>query len=67
MIKRTRKMANKGVVDHLFRLGVNAMYHEDMYHVVQQVWKTFWLSRAILPQLCNRDACSPAWDNNVIC
>jgi hypothetical protein len=24
-------------VDHLFRLGVNVMYHEDMYLVVQQV------------------------------
>jgi hypothetical protein len=24
-------------VDHLFQLGVNVMYHEDMYLVVQQV------------------------------
>jgi hypothetical protein len=55
------------VVDHLFRLGVNVMYHEDMYHVVQQVLKTFWLSRAFLPNFCNRDVCSPAWDNNVMC
>jgi hypothetical protein len=24
-------------IDHLFQLGVNVMYHEDMYLVVQQV------------------------------
>jgi hypothetical protein len=26
-----------GGVDHLFQLGVNVVYHEDMYLVVQQV------------------------------
>jgi hypothetical protein len=26
-----------GCVDHLFRLGVNVMYHEAMYLVVQHV------------------------------
>jgi hypothetical protein len=28
---------DESAVDHLFRLGVNVMYHEDMYLVVQQV------------------------------
>jgi hypothetical protein len=36
-------------VDHLFRLGVNVMYHEAMYLVVQHILKTYGSAGQILP------------------
>jgi hypothetical protein len=35
-------------VDHLFQLGVNVMYHEDMYFVVQYILKTYGSAWKIL-------------------
>jgi hypothetical protein len=57
-----------GSVDHLFRLGVNVMYHEAMYLMVQLSLKT-WLNGAnfsLDTSFCNQNVRSPAWDNNVI-
>jgi hypothetical protein len=36
-------------VDHLFQLGVNVMYHEDMYLVVQHILKTYGSARKHFP------------------
>jgi hypothetical protein len=37
------------ILDHLFRLGVNVMYHEAMYLVVQHILKTYGSAGQILP------------------
>jgi hypothetical protein len=59
----------KGIVDHLFRLGVNVMYHEAIYLVVQHVLKTYGSAGQFFSQqvfLCIRNVRSLAWDNNAI-
>jgi hypothetical protein len=56
-------------VDHLFRLGVNVMYHEAMYLMVLLILKIYGSAGQFCPRhvfLCNQNVCSPAWDNNVI-
>ena len=60
---------SEGLVDHLFRLGVNSMYHEAVYLGVQPFFEDFWFYKTIFAldtSFCNQNVRSPEWDNNVM-